>query len=226
MVKKKFFQTNLSKDLIPHKLEYRNCGPSIITAVHGNNVTLDLVGYPKKQNELNKNQIIKEVDTDCEELVREYWNNVQKKKLNSRREIEMIQKINNDSMKVITLLHDYIKKSTAKSLNKNIWTHRRFHSVNAQASLSRFLLSVSLSPMEIGVNNSPFLKRSRQRFHIGAGATLKKLNEIIKTWSFQWSATQSNMSSNRREMLALLMTYQVQCLYAIWRNKHKLQSLN
>ncbi|KAM9943654.1 hypothetical protein ACTFIT_001943 [Dictyostelium discoideum] len=42
----------------------------------------------------------------------------------------------------------------------------------------------------------------------GAGATLKKGN---KTWSFQWSITQSNMSSNRREMLALLMAYQ-----ALW----------
>ncbi|KAN0022944.1 hypothetical protein ACTFIU_009027 [Dictyostelium citrinum] len=29
-----------------------------------------------------------------------------------------------------------------------------------------------------------------------AGATLKKGNRIINTWSFQWSATQSNMSSN------------------------------
>ncbi|KAM9975456.1 hypothetical protein ACTFIW_013337 [Dictyostelium discoideum] len=45
----------------------------------------------------------------------------------------------------------------------------------------------------------------------GAGATLKKGNKIITTWSFQWSITQSNMSSNRREMLALLMAYQ-----ALW----------
>ncbi|KAM9975309.1 hypothetical protein ACTFIW_010337 [Dictyostelium discoideum] len=45
----------------------------------------------------------------------------------------------------------------------------------------------------------------------GAGATLKKGNKIIKTWSFQWSTTQSNMSSNRREMLELLMAYQ-----ALW----------
>ncbi|KAM9994001.1 hypothetical protein ACTFIZ_011967 [Dictyostelium cf. discoideum] len=139
LVKRKFFQTNLSKDLISHKLESKNCGPFIITAIHGNNVTLDLVGYPKKHNVFNKDQIvklyedsewlrdeismpepeemdeasyevesilnhdkikkmylvkfkgypepewIKEVDTDCEELVREYWNNVQKKQLNSRR---------------------------------------------------------------------------------------------------------------------------------------------
>ncbi|KAN0003356.1 hypothetical protein ACTFIZ_009515 [Dictyostelium cf. discoideum] len=35
-------------------------------------------GYPEPE-------WIKEVDTDCEELVREYWNNVQKKQLNSRR---------------------------------------------------------------------------------------------------------------------------------------------
>ncbi|EAL60312.1 hypothetical protein DDB_G0294342 [Dictyostelium discoideum AX4] len=27
----------------------------------------------------------------------------------------------------------------------------------------------------------------------GAGATLKKGNKVIKTWSFQWSTTQSNM---------------------------------
>ncbi|KAM9962799.1 hypothetical protein ACTFIR_005716 [Dictyostelium discoideum] len=45
----------------------------------------------------------------------------------------------------------------------------------------------------------------------GAGATLKKGNKTIKTWSFQWSTTQSNMSSNRREMLTLLMAYQ-----ALW----------
>ncbi|KAM9972558.1 hypothetical protein ACTFIR_011925 [Dictyostelium discoideum] len=31
----------------------------IITAIHGNNVTLDLVGYPKKHNVLNKDQIVK-----------------------------------------------------------------------------------------------------------------------------------------------------------------------
>ncbi|KAM9974314.1 hypothetical protein ACTFIR_012835 [Dictyostelium discoideum] len=37
----------------------------------------------------------------------------------------------------------------------------------------------------------------------GAGATLKKGNKTIKTWSFQWSTTQSNMSSNRREMLTV-----------------------
>ncbi|KAM9964040.1 hypothetical protein ACTFIW_005683 [Dictyostelium discoideum] len=132
MVKRKFFQTNLSKDLISHKLESKNCGPFMITAIHGNNVTLDLVGYPKKHNVFNKDQIvklyedsewlreeismpepevmdeasyevesilnhdrvkkmylvkfkgypepewIKEVDTDCEELVREYWNNKRK----------------------------------------------------------------------------------------------------------------------------------------------------
>ncbi|KAM9980557.1 hypothetical protein ACTFIY_002847 [Dictyostelium cf. discoideum] len=142
MVKRKFFQTNLSKDLISHKLESKNRGPFIITAIHGNNVTLDLVGYPKKHNVFNKDQIvklyedtewlreeismpepeemdeasfevesilnhdkvkkmylvkfkgypepewIKEVDTDCEKLVREYWNNVHKKQLNSRRERE------------------------------------------------------------------------------------------------------------------------------------------
>ncbi|KAM9967292.1 hypothetical protein ACTFIR_007532 [Dictyostelium discoideum] len=59
MVKRKFFQTNLSKDLISHKLESKNCGPFMITAIHGNNVTLDLVGYPKKHNMFNKNQIVK-----------------------------------------------------------------------------------------------------------------------------------------------------------------------
>ncbi|KAM9974255.1 hypothetical protein ACTFIR_012776 [Dictyostelium discoideum] len=32
----------------------------------------------------------------------------------------------------------------------------------------------------------------------GAGATLKKGKKITKTWSFQWSTTQSKMSSNRR----------------------------
>ncbi|KAM9979480.1 hypothetical protein ACTFIY_008720 [Dictyostelium cf. discoideum] len=36
-----------------------NCGPFIITAIHGNNVTLDLVGYPKKHNVFNKDQIVK-----------------------------------------------------------------------------------------------------------------------------------------------------------------------
>ncbi|KAM9985587.1 hypothetical protein ACTFIZ_000200 [Dictyostelium cf. discoideum] len=46
-------------DLISHKLESKNCGPFIITAIHGNNVTLDLVGYPKKHNVFNKDQIVK-----------------------------------------------------------------------------------------------------------------------------------------------------------------------
>ncbi|KAM9954293.1 hypothetical protein ACTFIW_003834 [Dictyostelium discoideum] len=50
MVKRKIFQTKLSKDLISHKLESKNCGPFIITTIHGNNVTLDLVGYPRKHN--------------------------------------------------------------------------------------------------------------------------------------------------------------------------------
>ncbi|KAM9972490.1 hypothetical protein ACTFIW_006033 [Dictyostelium discoideum] len=59
MVKRKFFQNNLSKDLISHKLESKNCGSFIITTVHGNNVTLDLVGYPEKHNVFNKNQIVK-----------------------------------------------------------------------------------------------------------------------------------------------------------------------
>ncbi|KAK5579988.1 hypothetical protein RB653_009678 [Dictyostelium firmibasis] len=45
----------------------------------------------------------------------------------------------------------------------------------------------------------------------GAGATLMKDNKVIKTWSFQWSEVQSNMSSNRREMLALLMAFQTLC---------------
>ncbi|KAM9945017.1 hypothetical protein ACTFIT_003267 [Dictyostelium discoideum] len=53
----------------------------------------------------------------------------------------------------------------------------------------------------------------------GAGATLKKGNKVIKTWSFQWSTTQSNMSSNRREMLALLMAYQA------WSNTRSLSSI-
>ncbi|KAM9954899.1 hypothetical protein ACTFIW_001002 [Dictyostelium discoideum] len=36
-----------------------NCIPFIITAIHGNNVTLDLVGYPKKHNMFNKDEIVK-----------------------------------------------------------------------------------------------------------------------------------------------------------------------
>ncbi|KAM9945001.1 hypothetical protein ACTFIT_003251 [Dictyostelium discoideum] len=55
----------------------------------------------------------------------------------------------------------------------------------------------------------------------GAGATLKKGNKVIKTWSFQWSTTQSNMSSNRREMLALLMAYQA----LWWSNTRSLSSI-
>ncbi|KAM9975930.1 hypothetical protein ACTFIR_009771 [Dictyostelium discoideum] len=51
MVKRKFFQTNLSKDLISHKFESNNCGPFIITTIY--------VGYPKKHNELNKDQMVK-----------------------------------------------------------------------------------------------------------------------------------------------------------------------
>ncbi|KAM9948583.1 hypothetical protein ACTFIT_009781 [Dictyostelium discoideum] len=55
----------------------------------------------------------------------------------------------------------------------------------------------------------------------GAGATLKKGNKVIKTWSFQWSTTQSNMSSNRREILALLMAYQA----LWWSNTRSLSSV-
>ncbi|KAN0045612.1 hypothetical protein ACTA71_005990 [Dictyostelium dimigraforme] len=54
----------------------------------------------------------------------------------------------------------------------------------------------------------------------GAGATLKKGNTIIKTWSLQWSSDQSTMSSNRREMLALLLAYQ-----AMWSNSRFIDSL-
>ncbi|KAM9975285.1 hypothetical protein ACTFIW_010313 [Dictyostelium discoideum] len=93
-------------------------------------------------------------------------------------------------------------------------------------------ISVSLSPMETEINHSPFLKMSilnqcngneisislsydyvltTDASESGACATLKKGNKIIKTWSFQWSITQSNKSSKRREMLALLMTYQALC---------------
>ncbi|KAN0032981.1 hypothetical protein ACTA71_011188 [Dictyostelium dimigraforme] len=54
----------------------------------------------------------------------------------------------------------------------------------------------------------------------GAGSTLKKGNTIIKTWSFQWSSDQSTMSSNRREMLALLLAYQ-----AMWSNSRFIDSL-
>ncbi|KAM9954887.1 hypothetical protein ACTFIW_000990 [Dictyostelium discoideum] len=39
MIKRKFFQTNLPKDLISHKLESGNCEPFIFTANHGNNMT-------------------------------------------------------------------------------------------------------------------------------------------------------------------------------------------
>ncbi|KAN0033464.1 hypothetical protein ACTA71_002891 [Dictyostelium dimigraforme] len=54
----------------------------------------------------------------------------------------------------------------------------------------------------------------------GAGATLKKGNTIIKAWSLQWSSDQSTMSSNRREMLALLLAYQ-----AMWSNSRFIDSL-
>ncbi|KAM9992225.1 hypothetical protein ACTFIY_009672 [Dictyostelium cf. discoideum] len=32
----------------------KNCGTFTITTIHGNNVTLDLIGYPKKLNVFNK----------------------------------------------------------------------------------------------------------------------------------------------------------------------------
>ncbi|KAN0033180.1 hypothetical protein ACTFIV_005187 [Dictyostelium citrinum] len=68
----------------------------------------------------------------------------------------------------------------------------------------------------------------------GAGATLKKGNKIIKSWSFQWSTTQSNMSSNRREMLPLLMANQALCRnlnnalvheWSRWSNQRSISSL-
>ncbi|KAN0045069.1 hypothetical protein ACTA71_006597 [Dictyostelium dimigraforme] len=54
----------------------------------------------------------------------------------------------------------------------------------------------------------------------GAGSTRKKGDAIIKTWSLQWSSDQSTMSSNRREMLALLLAYQT-----MWSNSRFIDSL-
>ncbi|KAM9970329.1 hypothetical protein ACTFIR_002184 [Dictyostelium discoideum] len=102
MVKRKFFQTNLSKDLISHdhchscewlREEISMPEPEVMDEAsyevesilnHDKVKKMYLVkfkGYPEPE-------WIKEVDTDCEELVREYWDNVQKKQLNSRRERE------------------------------------------------------------------------------------------------------------------------------------------
>ncbi|KAM9954876.1 hypothetical protein ACTFIW_000979 [Dictyostelium discoideum] len=93
------------------------------------------------------------------------------------------------------------------------------HSSNKQVSLSmshsRQWRLGSIIPQDVKSEISHWLTVLNQwngkEIKSGAGATLKKGNKIIKTWSFQWSTTQSNMSSNRREMLALLMAYQ-----ALW----------
>ncbi|KAM9954930.1 hypothetical protein ACTFIW_001033 [Dictyostelium discoideum] len=64
------------------------------------------------------------------------------------------------------------------------------------------------------VDSQEKLKVDRNSFtnkKSGAGATLKKGNKVIKTWSFQWPTTKSNMWSNRVEIFVLLMAYQ-----ALW----------
>ncbi|KAM9954894.1 hypothetical protein ACTFIW_000997 [Dictyostelium discoideum] len=130
MVKRKIFQTKLSKDLISHKLESMNCGPFIITTIHGNNVTLNLVmdeaSYEVKKMYLLKfkgypePEWIKEVDTDCEELVREYWNKVQKKQLNSRRERENATSLQNyQALQPITTRQQNSDNPNQRNQSKN-----------------------------------------------------------------------------------------------------------
>ncbi|KAM9972484.1 hypothetical protein ACTFIW_000477 [Dictyostelium discoideum] len=51
---------SLTKTRIPmSNIKKINCGPFIITAILGKNVTLDLVCYPKKHNVFNNDQIVK-----------------------------------------------------------------------------------------------------------------------------------------------------------------------
>ncbi|KAM9975531.1 hypothetical protein ACTFIW_012115 [Dictyostelium discoideum] len=57
LVKRKFLQTNLSKDLISHKLGSKNCGTFITTANNANNVKLDL----KRNMFNNKKCKVKEI---------------------------------------------------------------------------------------------------------------------------------------------------------------------
>ncbi|EGC35166.1 hypothetical protein DICPUDRAFT_15082, partial [Dictyostelium purpureum] len=58
LVKRKYFKTSDSTDLISHKLESKNCGPFKIIEINGNNVTLD-TGYPKRNNVFNMDQLVK-----------------------------------------------------------------------------------------------------------------------------------------------------------------------
>ncbi|KAM9975302.1 hypothetical protein ACTFIW_010330 [Dictyostelium discoideum] len=82
MVKTKFLQTNLSKDLITHKLESENCGPSNITVIHGNNVTLDLEEreWLREEIAMPEPEVMDETSYEVESIL--------KKQLNSRRERE------------------------------------------------------------------------------------------------------------------------------------------
>ncbi|KAK5583357.1 hypothetical protein RB653_004949 [Dictyostelium firmibasis] len=63
-VKRKYFETGLSKDIISKKLESKNCGPFKIIEVNGNNVTLDLISYPRKHNVFNVDQLVQLFEDD------------------------------------------------------------------------------------------------------------------------------------------------------------------
>ncbi|KAK5576814.1 hypothetical protein RB653_007958 [Dictyostelium firmibasis] len=63
-VKRKYFETGLSKDIISKKLESKNCCPFKIIEVNGNNVTLDLISYPRKHNVFNVDQLVQLFEDD------------------------------------------------------------------------------------------------------------------------------------------------------------------
>ncbi|KAN0001064.1 hypothetical protein ACTFIZ_002285 [Dictyostelium cf. discoideum] len=125
---------------------------------------------------------------------------------NNDTDLLIVEKRINDSLKPLLLMSSMLSPDNHNvdlELIRYLAESAIVLAVNAQASLIR-VRQISLFP-------SYYYVLTTDDSESGVGATLKKGNKVIKTWSFQWSSTQSNMSSNRREMLALLMAYQ-----ALW----------
>ncbi|KAN0025783.1 hypothetical protein ACTFIU_000046 [Dictyostelium citrinum] len=83
------------------------------------------------------------------------------------------------------------------SLSKGDWDQSFVIPQDVKSEISNWLtLLTQWNGKEISLFPSYDSVLTTDASESGAGATLKKGNRIINTWSFQWSATQSNMSSN------------------------------
>ncbi|KAN0018534.1 hypothetical protein ACTFIU_011152 [Dictyostelium citrinum] len=88
------------------------------------------------------------------------------------------------------------------SLSKGDWDQSFVIPQDVKSEISNWLtLLTQWNGKEISLFPSYDYVLTTDASESGAGATLKKGSRIINTWSFQWSTTQANMSSNRREML-------------------------